>query len=346
MVSPQDSYEEFLSRLDPTTAKRVRTAAGVKPKRIPLASDGLTRLLGGGIPSGRVTTIYGNYSAGKSLLAMESAGRFWQPAGLRCAYVDVERSFDEDWARKLGIDPDILFYEEAKGSDKVEAALRPLLKANIDVVIIDSISDIMPAAFYDDKGELNVADKRKQTGAHAKALTNLYNGIHALNENTAVVLISQTTTSIQQTYVEQIPHGGKKTEFGSSVMIKLTSSNSEGQVLKDKVQRGDRLIEKPIGRKVDALLKKSKQGNQFSKCEYNVYYEGPHIGIDRVQETVEYAIEVGALTGTTWLNLNYDGPKLQWQGKKNAADAFRADPKLLDQVKKIIHLKETGEILE
>lgn len=344
MTTPQQNYEDFLATLDPLTAKRVRTAAGVKPRRLPLASDGLTRLLGGGIPSGRVTTTYGNFSSSKSSLYLESIGRFWQPAGLRCAYVDIERSFDEDWAKKLGVDPNILFYEEAKNSADVESALRPLLKANIDVVVIDSISDIMPAAFYDKKGELNEQDSRKQTGAHAKALTSLYNGIHALNENTAVVLISQTTTFIGQTYVEQVPHGGKKTEFGSSVMIKLTSSNSEGQVLKEKVQRGDRLIEKPVGRKVDGLLKKSKQGNQFSRCEYNFYFDGPHIGIDRVAETVEYAIEVGVLTGSNWLTRESTGDK--WNGKGATTKAFRDDEELLTSIKKEIHLRETGEVLE
>jgi len=336
--------EEFLTRLDPLTAKRVRTAAGIKPRRLPLASDGLTRLLGGGIPSGRVTTIYGNYSAGKSVLALESAGRFWQPQGLRVAYCDVERSFDEDWAKKLGVDVDNLYYEEAKGSDKVEAAMRPFLKANIDVIIIDSISDIMPAAFYDKKGELNEQDGRKQTGAQAKALTSLYNGIHALNENTAVILISQTTTFIGQTYVEQIPHGGKKTEFGSSVMIKLTSSNSEGQVLTGKIQRGDRLVEKPIGRKVNAMLKKSKQGNQFSKCDYDLYFAGPHIGVDRVKETVDYAIEVGVLDGSQWLTRVSTGDK--WNGKDKTASALREDSELLESIKKEIHTVETGEILD
>lgn len=311
---------------------------------MPLASDGLTRLLGGGIPSGRVTTCYGNYSSGKSLLALESAGRFWQPAGLTVAYVDIERSFDDEWARKLGVNTDTLIYEEAKASDKVEDAIRPLLKANVDIVVIDSISDIMPAAFYDKKGELNSQDGRKQTGAQAKALTSLYNGIHTLNENTAVFLISQTTTFIGQTYVEQVPHGGKKTEFGSSVMIKLTSSNAEGQAIKGQVKRGDRLVEVPVGRKVEALLKKSKQGNQFARCEYDIYFQGPHIGVDRVKETVNYAVEVGVLEGSQWLTRVSTGDK--WNGAPATARALREDPELLESIKKEIHMVETGEVLE
>lgn len=336
--------EEFLATLDPKVAKIARTAAGIRPVRLPLASAGLTRLLGGGIPSGRVTTVYGNYSAGKSLLVQESIGKFWQPAGLKCAYVDIERSWDDQWAARLGIDNEQLWYEAPKNSSQVEEVTRRFIKGGIDVVVIDSISDIMPAVFYDDKGYLNEQTGRKQTGAQAKAITSLINGIHAVNDNTAIVLISQTTTFIGQSYVEQIPHGGKKTEFGSSVMIKLTSSNAEGQSLKGKVQRGDRLIEKPIGRKVDAMLKKSKQGNQFSSCKYNIYFDGPFVGIDRVQEAVEYGIEVGALTGSTWLKLASTGD--QWQGKPATANALRENPELLAQLNKDIHMLETGEILE
>lgn len=344
MTTLTPEQEEFLAKLDPKVAKNVRTAAGVRPRRFPLASEGLTRLLGGGIPSGRVTTCYGNYSSGKTLLFQESIGKLWQPQGLKCAWLDIERSWDDQWAEKLGIDNNNIWLSQPKNSADVERATRMYIDGGIDVVVIDSISDIMPSVFYDEKGGLNEQEKRKQTGAQAKAITALINGIHAVNEETAIVLISQTTTSINQTYVEQIPHGGKKTEFGSSIMIKLTSSNSEGQTIKEKIQVGDRLVEKVVGRKVDALLKKSKQGNQFASCKYNVYFKGPHVGIDRVGELVEYGVEVGALSGTNWLTLNSTGEK--WNGKPETAKAFRDKPELVERLKKDIHMLETGEVLD
>lgn len=336
--------EEFLATLDPKVAKNVRTAAGVRPRRLPLASEGLTRLLDGGIPTGRLTTTYGNYSSGKTLLYQESIGKLWQPAGLKCAWVDIEKSWDDRWAERLGVDNNNLWYQSPKNSAEVEKATRMFIDGGIDVVVIDSISDIMPSVFYDEKGNLNEQTGRKQTGAQAKAITALINGIHAVNEDTAIVLISQTTTDLSGHYAMQVPHGGKKTEFGSSVMIKLTSSNSESQVIKDKIQIGDRLVEKVIGREVNCLLQKSKQGNQFARCKYNVYFKGPFIGIDRVGELVEYGVEIGALTGTNWLTLESTGDK--WNGKPATQKAFRDNPELAERLKKDIHMIETGEELE
>lgn len=345
MTRPEnDSYENFLARLDPKTAKEVRTASETKTVRFPLASEGLTRNLDGGITAGRITTVYGNTSAGKSALLMESIG-IWQKMGLVCAYADIEGTYTKEWGERLGIDNDKLILVHGKSSGKLEKNLRPYLEAGIDIVVIDSVSDIMPEVFIDKKGELNDQENRKQTGAHAKAITSLINGIHYFNEKTAVVLISQTTTFIGQTYVEQVPHGGKKLEFGSSVMIKLTSSNSQSAPIMGHRYVGDRLVETPVGREVTAYLKKNKLGIPFTECKYNFYYAGPSVGIDRADELVRYALEIGVLEGKgAWIEQVSTGTK--WNGRPKLTQALKDEAELMATIKKEIHTVETGEVLE
>lgn len=338
------NLEKFLSTLDPAVAKNVRTAATTKTVRYPLASDGLTRILDGGIPAGAITTIYGNTSAGKSAMVMESIGKLWQPKGLNVLYADAEGTYKKEWGARLGIDNDNLAYVNSKSSGRLEKEIRPFLEAGIDIVVIDSISDLMPEVFFDKKGDLNEQDGRKQTGAHAKAITNLINGIHYINERTAVILISQTTTFIGQTYVEQVPHGGKKVEFGSSVMIRLTSSNSATAPIMGQIKRGDRLIEEPVGRTVKAFLKKNKTGVPFKEVEYNFYYQGPFVGIDRVAEAVNYGLELGTLEGTKWITFTLTGDK--WNGKPNTVQAFKDSEELYRQLKKQNHAVSTGEVNE
>lgn len=343
-TTEKDNFEEFLAKLDPKTAREIRTAAETETIRYPLASEGLTRLLDGGITAGAVTTIYGNYSSGKSALMMESIG-FWQRMGLVCLYVDVEGTFKKEWAARLGVDVDRLWVVTGKSSGKIESQIREFLQKGIDVIVIDSISDIMPEVFIDKKGELNEQDGRKQTGAHAKAITALINGIHYHNERTAVVLISQTTTFIGQTHVEQKPHGGNKTEFGSSVMIKLTSSNSAGAPIMGHRRVGDRLVESPVGREVTAYLKKNKLGIPYTQCKYNFYYAGDFVGIDRADELVRYGLELGVLEGKgAWIERPSTGDK--WNGRPKLTRVLNEDPALMESIKKEIHTIETGEVFE
>lgn len=336
--------QDFLARLDPKTAARIKTAQETEIERLPLISYGLTKALGGGIAKGRLATIYGNQSAGKSLLLQETIGKLWQPAGLVCAYYDVEGAYDKEWAAKLGVDNNELILFHSKSSGKIEEDLTPLLQAEADVVVIDSISDIMPETFIGKDGALNDQVDRKQLGAQAKAITALVNGILYSNENTAVVLLSQTTTEINPTHVKQIPHGGKKVLFASSQIVKLTSSGTEGQQIKGDFPVGDLIIEQPIGRKVTAYVEKNKLGRQSATCEYDMYYAGGNVGIDVGGEIVKEAIKYKLITKSgAWFNWK-DGKK--WQGEDNTNRHFanNADDKqaLVNQ----IAMLETGEVFD
>lgn len=345
MTTPTDNFADFLATLDPKVAKNVKIASSTKTVRYPLASEGLTRILNGGIVAGSISTFYGNYSSGKSGLIYQSIGELWQPAGLNVCLVDVEGTYTKEWGARLGIDNDRLILVRSKSSGRVEQEIRPFLEGGIDIIVIDSISQIMPEVFVGKGGELNGQEERKQVGAHAKAITNLINGIHYFNEKTAVVLISQTTTFMGQSYVEQVPHGGKKTEFGSSIMVQLNSSNSPGQVITGNVQRGDRLVEEPIGRKINALVKKNKTGKPFMKCAYDFYFDGPNVGVDRIGEVFDYAVGIGVLVvGGSWTNRPSTGDK--WQGRTKVIEAMKADPDFLESLKKECRMMETGEVDE
>jgi recombination protein RecA len=337
--------QDFLARLDPKTAARIKTAQETEIERLPLISYGLTKALGGGIAKGRLCTVYGNFSAGKSALFQETIGKLWQPAGLVCAYYDVEGAYDKEWAAKLGIDNSELMLFHSKSSGKIEEDIVPLLDAQADVVIIDSISDIMPEAFIGKDGAMNNQIDRKQLGAQAKAITALVNGLLYANENTAIVLLSQTTTEINPTHVKQIPHGGKKVLFASSQIVKLVSSGTEGQQIKGDFQVGDLTIEQPVGRKVTAYVEKNKLGRQSATCEYDLYYAGKKLGIDRtgeiIKEALKYKIfEKGAKSA--WINWG----EMKWQGEPNATKHFEQNPEDMELLLKQITMVETGEVLD
>lgn len=335
------SYEDFIARLNPKVAANLKTAQETELVKLPLASYGLTNDLNGGIAKGRIALIYGSTSAGKSLLAQQSIGK-WQKKGLVCAYVDVEGTWEKKWAERLGVNNDELILIQAKSSGRIEKEITPLLQAEVDVLVIDSISDILPEVFVDKSGEMNEQTDRKQVGAQAKAITALLNGIHFVNKSTAVIIISQTTTFFGQSYVEQVPHGGKKTEFASSQMIRLTSSASPNQQKKGEVFVGDKVFEKPVGREVEYLVKKNKLGAPFGSGKYMLYYDGPKVGVDNIAEIVDEASDFGVVKKSgAWFKYN----EQQFQGRDNLVAHIEENPEILDEIAAEIHLRKTGELV-
>ena len=334
------AFEDFLSKLDPKTAKRLKTAQEIELVKFPVASTGLTHALGGGIGAGRITLVYGNTSSGKSVLMMQTIGEL-QKQGLVCAWVDVEGTYEKSFGARLGINNDELILIQKKSFGGITDQIMPLIRAGIDMIVIDSISDALPEVFVDKDGSAVEFDKMKQLGAHAKSCTMMVNAIHYENDRTAVVLISQTTTKIEATYVKQVPHGGQKVPFASSQIIKLTSSNTEGQQIMGNSYVGDLILEAPIGRKVEYYVEKNKLGPQSRKGKYDLYYDGDFVGIDSVGEVVDKAEILGIVTKKgAW----YTVEEKQMQGRPKVISALREDDVLLKTLTEKVNLALTGEL--
>lgn len=335
------AYEDFLSRLNPKVASALKTAATTEIERLPLASRGLTDALGGGIGKGRVTLTYGPPSSGKSALWLQSIAA-WQDMGLVCGWADVEGAFEPSWAKRLGVKTDELVLVGSKSSGRLEADIRPLLEAKIDVMVVDSISDILPEVFVGKGGEMNEQEDRKQIGSQAKAITALVNGIHYLNQGTAVGLISQTTTFMGQSYVEQVPHGGQKVQFASSQIIRLNSSASPNAQIEEDVWVDGHVFKRPVARDVDWLIKKNKLGSPFRTGTYRFRYEGERVGIDVTRELIDEAIAFDVIRkGGAWFSFGDQ----KWQGQNALTDEVRSDEGLQKEI--ISHLeaaKSGGEI--
>lgn len=343
------NFEEYLATLDPKIAKNIKLAKDMKLDLLPLASIGLTNALGGGIGKGRITLLYGNFAATKTALMLESIGK-WQKDGLVCGWVDAERGFRREWAESLGVDVDKLIVFNSKSSGKIEDDLREHLLKGIDVVVIDSISAILPEVFIDN-GELKGGDDRKQIGAHAKAITSLINGLQYLMEDTAVVLISQTTTDLGSSaqHKPQAPHGGKKVRFAASQVIKLTSSAAETQQIKGEAIKGNMVVQAPIGRKVEYLVEKNRMGRPFIAGEYNFYYAGENIGVDSFDEVVSVALDWGIIEQKgAWFTCTLTG--VQYQGKNKLLAALKSDPayweKVRNAVEEIMSNRESLQVEE
>lgn len=317
-----EALDKFLQTLDPRIAKTFKTAQETKNEVLPLASLNLTNDLNGGVGRGRIAIVYGTPSAGKTAMMQQSMG-MWQRMGLVTAFVDAEGTWDNPWASRLGVDPNEVLLIQKKSASKIFNEMRPLLEGGLDAVVIDSMSAIMPDGFINDDGSAKDLEHHIQIGAQAKAIARLINAINYSNERTAIIIISQTTTEFGQAYTKQVPHGGKKPLFAASQVIKLTSSSTPNNKIKGNIQVGNKVLEVPIGRKVDSLVEKNKLGPEGLASSYDFYFRGDHVGVDHVGEAVDEAVKYGLIKKVhAWFNKGDQ----KWQGRENLVAYFRDNP--------------------
>ena len=308
------TFDEALALLDPKIRKRLGNGVGIKTEMQPTPSPGLNKALGGGFPYGRQVLLWGSKSSAKSSLCLQTVAMA-QKEGKLCAWVDAEMSYDEEWAKKLGVDTSQLIYSEARSiNDMVDVGVA-LLHAGVDIIVIDSISSLLPAVYFEkDSDELKALDQTKQIGAESKDLKHAWLMLNYANNRekpALIIAISQARNNIQATYTQAAPTGGLTTQFMSSTIVKLFSSSSDSQAIKAKIKIGDKLIEQKVGRKVRWEVLNSKTSAPGDSAEYDFYYRGDSVGIDSVGDLVDTAEMLGLVSRTgAWYQLE-SGEKLQ-----------------------------------
>jgi recombination protein RecA len=328
--------EEFLSQLDPSLRKRLSNATDVEVVKQKTPSISLNNALKGGFAYGRQVMVWGNKSAGKSSFCLQMIGEA-QKEGKLCAWIDAEQSFDPEWAKKLGVDTDKLVYSAAKTiNDMVDVATQ-LMKAKIDIIVVDSISALLPAIYFEkDSDELKALENTKQIGAEAKDMTNAVKMLNYANNQdgqTLLVLISQLRNNIGAMYASHMPTGGLAVKFFSSTVVKLWSSDSDNNALKSKITVGDKLIEGKIGRKVNWHIDFNKTGPGFLSGEYDFYFDGDTIGVDKVADLVDTAELLGTIEkGGAWYTVL--GERLQ--GRAKVIEYLKENPEKLKELESTI----------
>jgi recombination protein RecA len=308
------TIEEAMALLDPKLRKRVQPAVGIETEFQPTPSPGLNKALGGGLPYGRQVLLWGSKSSAKSSMCLQMIGMA-QKEGKLCAWVDAEMSYDESWAQKLGVDTSQLIYSEARSINDMTDVTVGLLNAGVDLIVIDSISSLLPAVYFEkDSTELKQLDQTKQIGSESKDLKHAWLMINYANNRekpALIIAISQARNNITAMYTQQQPTGGLTTQYMSSTIIKLFSSTSDSQAIKAKIKVGDKLIEQKVGRKVRWEVTNSKTSAPGDSGEYDFYFKGDLIGIDVIADLVDTAEMNGLVERTGAWYIIQDGSKVQ-----------------------------------
>ncbi len=274
----------------------------------------LDMMLGGGFPRGRITELVGDYSSGKSLLALLTVGCA-QKAKEIGGYIDVEKAFDPIWAESLGVNLSELIVSRPNSGEEAFDVAEKLVKpaAGVSVVVLDSLAACIPTA------EAEEEMKQQSMGQQAKLINKGLRKLTAANDNTVMILINQLRETIGKTFGNpEVKPGGKGQEFAASIILR--------------VRRGQWLTEgdKRIGHNLKFKTEKNRTAAPWQECEVPFYYKGL---IDREDGLIGLGVELGLVERSgAW----YRYKDISAQGKEKMAVELRKNPKVSTKLRKEI----------
>lgn len=230
--------------------------------RIERYSTGIPQLdtaLGGGVPAGRIVELYGQPSAGKSLISLLTIAQA-QKLGKECVYLDCEDTFDAEWATALGVDVKKLHLAQSSvGEDTLELCLK-LLKAKPAVIVVDSVAAMVTRAELEE--DIDKAFMAPKARLMSKGLAIL----NAQNKGTTLMFINQLRATMAMYGPKFVTPGGNALKFYASVRLEIKKIEA--------IHEDDKKTKPVIGQVVGFQVTKNKTAAPFQVGSFKFYYDG------------------------------------------------------------------------
>ncbi len=285
-----------------------------KFRGISTGSLSLDMALGGqGLPCGRIIEIYGPESSGKTTLALHVIAEAQKHGGV-AAFIDAEHAFDPTWAKKLGVELDMLLVSQPNSGEEAMQIVEMLVKSNsVDVIVVDSVAALVPKKELEGEiGDSHVGlqarlmsqSMRKLTGVIAKSKTcTIF--INQIREKIGVMFGSPETTP-----------GGRALKFYSSVRIDVRRIGA----LKDG--------EEQVGQRVKAKVVKNKVAPPFRVAEFDMMHD---CGISLQGDVLDLGV-VHKIVNRSGAWFKYGAVHLG-QGKEKARNFLKENPDVCDEIR-------------
>jgi recombination protein RecA len=296
-------------------------------------SLGLDIALGrGGMGLGRVYEIYGNPSGGKTTLALSVLIQA-QKRGMSTAIIDAEHALDPALVKSMGAKTDdILVIQGYSGEDNLDAAETLLKTSSVDVVVVDSVSALIPRA----EADAEMADAF--IGLHARLMSKALRKITPIaNEtNTLVIFINQIRYKVGALGNPESPTGGEALPFFATGRISVKGAEYKSNRIIDPVSG------EAIGHHTKMEVVKNKLAPPFRKATVPLIYGR---GFDLHWEALTLAISLGIIDRNgAWYKY---GDRSLGQGEENVKEVLKEDADLYEDIReKIIFMTGLKEYYE
>jgi len=290
-----------------------------KIPRWDISSLGISYVMGGGLPKGRILEVYGKESSGKTSLACYLLGQI-QQAGKDVLYIDAENALDIDYAETMGLNiNDAIISQPSSGEDALNIAQKFTESGLVGGIVIDSVSALTP------KAELEGAMDDQQIGLQARMLGKACRKLAAVlnKQQVTLIFINQTRVNIGgfSSYgpPPEVTSGGKALKFYSSIRLETKSR--------------DRITEGPnhIGLVSKITARKNKTAPPMRDYELKIIFGK---GYQLEEEYVDFALKYDVFNKKgPWYYYMVDGEEKKFQGKKAVEDWLSENPKIFEEVK-------------
>jgi recombination protein RecA len=307
---------------------------GIQWQRVNIPA--LSFVMGKGIPRGRILTLFGPESGGKSLIAELFVASIQRQGGI-CAWHDWEWSFDPNFVRKLGVDYDKVLLSRPETAEDGFAMIELLARSQaVDLLVVDSI----PAMLTKEELTINMDgksddDKSLSLAAKARFLSSTLPKLVQIvgNSPMSLVFVNQLRDAVGNMWgPTEVEPGGRAIKFYSSIRIDVRRMTGQGAVIKTGVFPNEKIL----GHNIIAKAVKNKCATPFRSAQLTLMYES---GIDTAAQYIKVGLDLGVFTlnGNTYV---FGTHKLV--GREALRKALVEDPKFQEEVVTAIDSKLFG----
>jgi len=304
-------------------------------KVVPTGILSLDLALGvGGLPRGRTIELYGSEGSGKSTIALYAAASA-QRLGDDVAYLDAEQAFDLELARAYGVNEDkLILCQPASGEQAIDIA-ESLLRAGVSLVVVDSVSALIPTAEASGTMEDNFV------GLHARLMSKAMRKLTpAMNSNRekrgTVIFINQFREKVGMMYGDpRVTTGGRALRFFASVRIEVASGSKEDRIMSPDGKE-------QIGQIIHMRIVKNKVAPPYKEAEANLIYG---VGIDQVDQVVRTGVKTG-LIARKGAFYSINGVDKSVQGQEKLTELISSDAALRERLEQKIRAVVSSHAVE
>lgn len=289
-----------------------------KVPRWDLSSLGISYVMGGGLPKGRIIEVYGAESSGKTSLACYLLGQI-QQQGKDVLYIDAENALDIDYAETMGLNiNEAIIAQPNSGEDALNIAQKFSESGLVGGIVIDSVSALTP------KAELEGTMDDQQIGLQARMLGKACRKLAGiLNKNqVTLIFINQTRVKIGgfSPYGEPTTtSGGKALRFYSSIRLETKAR--------------DRITEKDnhIGLVSKIIARKNKTAPPMREYELRILFGK---GYQIEEEYIDFALKYDVFEKRgAWYYYTFNEEEMKFQGKNSVIEWLSENEDAFEEIK-------------
>lgn len=233
---------ETMKKLNKNMGKGFIEFADTSPEKevIPFGIEALDKFYGGGVVRRKFTVDFGGEDTGKSTRALHLTANA-QKLGHICCYIDLERKFDKERAKQLGVDlDDLVLIQTAKTAEESMDAIRILAQEKVvDLIVLDSIQSMSPKGEQETKKGKVKSIEDDEVALLARKLGKFFRVVSPdiFRANIAVYLIGQVRQNLGGFFTFADLSGGNALKhFMSMCTFSRKGQKSDFPVEKKKIE--------------------------------------------------------------------------------------------------------------